>query len=182
MLVFMDGKPPDLQLPHITICGLGAVRSYSRQEKFSHVISIWGAGSSDEGPNEMRSLFPASRMRVVRFDDIEVPGPGAVTKSLVREILDFGSGLSADDKLLIHCLAGVSRSPGVAFALACQFTAPGNEAAVLQQLVPKHPWIKPNRRVVYFSDEFLQREGRMNAAVSEIYTKFMGRRAAYFTP
>jgi predicted protein tyrosine phosphatase len=182
MLFAMKGRTPDLSLPHITICGLGAVRSYSRQEKFSHVISIWGVGSFDEGPDEVRSFFPASEVHVVRLDDIEVAGAGAVTKDLVREILDFGSGLSADDRILVHCLAGVSRSPGVAFALACQFAGPGNEAAVLQQLVAKHPWIKPNRRVVYYSDELLQREGRMNAAVSAIYTKFMGQRAAYYSP
>lgn len=182
MLFSMDGKSPDLQLPHITICGFGAVRSYSRQEKFSHVISIWSASSSDEGPDEVRPLFPASRVRIIHFDDIEVAGAAAVTKDLMREILEFGSGLSADDKILVHCLAGVSRSSGVAFALACQFAGPGNEAAVLQQLVAKHPWIKPNRRVVYYSDDLLQREGRMNAAVSEIYTKFMGRRAAYYSP
>jgi predicted protein tyrosine phosphatase len=182
MLLAMDWSTPDLLLPRITICGLGAVRSYSRQEKFSHVISIWGAGSTDDGPDEVRSLVPAARVCVARFDDIEVAGAAAVTKDMVREILDFGSGLSADDGILVHCLAGVSRSPGVAFALACQFAGPGNEAAVLQHLVAKHPWIKPNRRVVYYSDELLQREGRMNAAVGVIYAKFMGRRAAYYTP
>ncbi len=182
MLFSMDGKTPALPLPHITICGLGAVRSYSQQEKFSHVISIWGAGSADDGPDEVRSLFPASSVRVVRFDDIEVDGAGAVTVETVQSILEFGSGLSTDDKILVHCLAGVSRSPGIAFAIACQFAGPGKEAAVLQQLVARNPWIKPNRRVVYYSDELLQRDGRMNQAVGVIYAKFMGRRAAYYSP
>lgn len=91
-------------------------------------------------------------------------------------------GLSCDDRLLVHCLAGVSRSPGVAFALACQFAGPGKEAVVLQHLVERHSWIKPNRRVVFYSDEILKREGRMNAAVSAIYVKFMGRRAGHYIP
>ncbi len=178
----MEHKSSDLKLPHITICGLGEVRSYSQQEKFSHVISIWGAGAGNNGPDEIQSFFPASRFHVARFDDIEVAGAGALTRETMREILTFGSGLSCDDRLLIHCLAGVSRSPGVAFALACQFTGPGNEAALLQHLVTRHPWIKPNRRVVYYSDEILQRGGRMNEAVGVIWAKFMGRRAGYYTP
>ena len=182
MLVSMDGKTPDLRLPHITVCGLGAVRSYSQHEKFSHVISIWGPAYSNDGPDQVRSFFPASRVCVARFEDIEVAGAGAVTKDMMREIFEFGSSLYADDKILVHCLAGVSRSPGVAFALACQFAGPGKEAAVLQHLVARHPWIKPNRRVVHFSDELLHREGRMNAAIAGIWTKFMGRRAAYYAP
>lgn len=178
----MDRMNPDFQLPHFTICGLGAVRSYSRQEVFTHVISIWSAGSGGDGPAEVRSFFPSARFHVARFDDIEVGGSSAVTKEMVQEILDFGAGLSADDKVLVHCLAGVSRSPSVAFSIACQFAGPGKEAAVLQHLVSRSPWIKPNRRVVYYSDELLQREGRMNEAVGVIWTKFMGRRASGYSP
>lgn len=83
---------PVRKLRHITICGLGAVRSDARQEKFSHVISIRGAGAHPGGPDEIRSLFSASRFHMVRFDDIEVGGGGALTIEMMRNILAFGSG------------------------------------------------------------------------------------------
>jgi len=72
--------------------------------------------------------------------------------------------------------AVVARSSGVAFALACQYAGPGHESAALQTLVAQSPWIKPNRRVVSYSDEILRREGRMNAAVSALRAKFIARR------
>jgi len=172
----MDGDNPSIVLPQFTICDLGAVRSYFRQQMFSHVISIWGAGAADFGPDEIRSFFPAAKIHVARFDDIEFESASAVTKHIVQSIPDFGSGLHVADKVLVHCLAGVARSSGVAFALACQYAGPGHESAVLQTLVAQSPWIKPNRRVVAYSDEILRRGGRMNAAVSALRAKFIARR------
>jgi predicted protein tyrosine phosphatase len=72
-------------------------------------------------------------------------------------------------------MAGVSRSAGAAYALACQYSPPGMEDAVLRLLVSQHPWIKPNHRVVAFADEILHRDGRMNAAVGVIWAKLTGR-------
>lgn len=175
----MDGVNPSIVLPQFTICDLGAVRSYFRQETFTHVISIWGAGAADFGPDEIRSFFPAAKIHVTRFDDIEFESSCAVTKEIVQSILDFGSGLHLTDKVLVHCLAGIARSSSVAFALACQYAGPGHETAVLQKLVAQSPWIKPNRRVVSYSDEILRCGGRMNAAVDVLRVKFMERRTAH---
>jgi hypothetical protein len=63
----------------------------TRQEVFTHVISIWNAGSGCDGPAEFRSFYPAARFHVTRFDDIEVGGASAVTKEMVQEILHFGA-------------------------------------------------------------------------------------------
>jgi len=151
----MDSSTQVCRLPQFTICGLGDVRNHSRQEAFTHVVSIWDTATRGDGPDQIKAYFPASRIHLARFDDIEVESAGAVTGEMVRAILDFGSGLSAADKVLVHCLAGLSRSPGVAFALACQFAGPGNEAAVLRSLLVRAPWIKPNRRVVRLADDLL---------------------------
>ena len=163
------------RLPRFTICGLGEVRSHSRESMFSHVVSIWDMGTHGDGPSEVAAFFPASRFHQLRFDDVELDASGAVTRSMVREVLEFGAGLGPDDQVLVHCLAGVSRSAGVAYALACQYAPPGMEDAVLRLLVGQHPWIKPNRRVVALADSLLRRDGRMNAAVSPIWAKLTGR-------
>jgi predicted protein tyrosine phosphatase len=163
------------RLPRFTICGLGEVRSRSRQSTYTHVVSIWDVGIRGDGPAEVAAFFPASRLHQVRFDDVEFEAAGAVTRSMVRDILQFGGSLGPDDSVLVHCLAGVSRSAGATYALACQYAPPGMEDAVLRLLVSQHPWIKPNRRVVAFADEILCRDGRMNAAVGVIWAKLMGR-------
>jgi predicted protein tyrosine phosphatase len=164
--------PPQLpRLPRFTICGLGDVAERSRERAFSHVVSIWDVEARGDGPAEVAALFPASRLLQVRFDDLDIEAASAVTRSMVGDILRFGAGLGPDDAVLVHCLAGVSRSAGVAYALACQYAPPGEEDAVLRWLVARHPWIKPNRRVVAFADGILRRDGRMNAAVGEIWAK-----------
>jgi hypothetical protein len=38
------------RLPRFTICGLGEVRSHSRESTFSHVVSIWDVGTRSDGP------------------------------------------------------------------------------------------------------------------------------------
>ena len=163
------------RLPRFTICGLGEVRSRSRESTFTHVVSIWDVGTRGDGPAEVAAFFPASRLHQVRFDDVEFEAAGAVTRSMVRDILQFGAGLDPDDAVLVHCLAGVSRSAGAAYALACQYAPPGMEDAALRLLVSQHSWIKPNRRVVAFADEILRRDGRMNAAAGVIWAKLTGR-------
>jgi len=178
MLPRMDSAAQVCRLPQFTISGLGDVRNHSRQESFSHVVSIWDTATRGDGPDQIKSFFPASRFYLARFDDIETESDTAVTKETVRAILEFGSGLSTSDKVLVHCLAGVSRSSSVAFALACQFAGPGNEAAVLRTLIERAPWIKPNRRVVQFADALLRRDGRMVAAVGVIWAKLMRRWAS----
>ena len=173
----MDSAAQACRLPRFTICGLGEVRDHSRQEVFTHVVSIWDTATRGDGPDQIKSFFPNARFHFARFDDIEVESDSAVTNEMVRAVLDFGSGLSAADKVLVHCLAGVSRSSGVAFALACQCAGPGSEAAVLRSLVARAPWIKPNRLVVRLADDLLQRDGRMIAAVGVIWARLLRRRA-----
>ena len=109
------------RLPRFALCGLGEVRSRSRESPFTHVVSNWDVGTRGDGPAEVAAFFPASRLHQVRFDDVEFEAAGAVTRSMVRDILQFGAGLGPDDAVLVHCLAGVSRSAGAAYALACQY-------------------------------------------------------------
>jgi len=173
----MDSTTQVCRLPRFTICGLDEVRTRSRQEAYTHVVSIWDTATRGDGPDRIKLFFPAARIHSARFDDVEVESAGAATGETVRAVLNFGSDLSAADKVLVHCLAGLSRSPGVAFALACQFAGPGNEAAVLRCLVERAPWIKPNRLVVRLADDLLQRDGRMIAAAGLIRDRLMRRRA-----
>jgi predicted protein tyrosine phosphatase len=163
------------RLPHFTICGLDEVRDQARQSAFTHVVSIWNVGTRGDGPTTVQAFFPASRFHLLCFDDVELDSSGSVSRDMVQGVLQFGAGLGPDDRVLVHCLAGVSRSAGVAYALACQYAPPGTEDAVLRLLVSERPWIKPNRRVVALADDLLRREGRMNAAVGRIWLKLTGR-------
>ena len=85
------------RFPRFTVCGLGEVRSRSRESTFSHVVSIWDVGTRGDGPAEVAAFFPATRLYQVRFDDVEMEAAGAVTRSMVRDILQFGAGLGPDD-------------------------------------------------------------------------------------
>lgn len=78
-------------------------------------ISIYSSG------DQPASLSYCDTMLSLNFDDVSVTDiPGTVPFSMnhVEKILDFMEKHQDADFLIIHCDAGVSRSPAVAIAIA----------------------------------------------------------------
>ncbi|GLK56486.1 putative protein tyrosine phosphatase [Methylopila capsulata] len=89
--------------------------------------------------------------------------PGAAH---VAEALAFAA--RDDLPLLVHCYAGVSRSPAMAYAIACARAPDRDEAEIAQELRRLSPSATPNALVVALADDALGRGGRMRAAIAAI--------------
>lgn len=107
---------------------------------------------------------------VVVFSDIvtELDGHTLPSKSHVEKFLAFVRRWDQTGPLLIHCWAGVSRSPAAAFIAACALLPHRNEAEIAQAIRANSPTATPNARLVAIADAMLGRNGRMIAAIEKI--------------
>lgn len=130
----------------------------------SHVVSLASPGAeAAELPGDVEVLRLA-------FNDIAEPRPGLVTATdaHVKALLEFGLAWQAERPLLIHCWAGVSRSPAAAYVVACARTPMIDERHVAHKLRRQAPFATPNRHVVALADGLLDRGGAMIASVAAI--------------
>ncbi len=120
-----------------------------------------------------RLLRPASITRerhlVLGLADIVAPLEGHVLpeEGHVAALLDFLRRWERRRPLVVHCYAGVSRSPAAAFIALCALT-PTPEIDIARDLRRLSPSATPNRRLVALADTLLARDGRMVAAVDSI--------------
>jgi predicted protein tyrosine phosphatase len=86
----------------------------------------------------------------------------------VERLIAFGVGWDQAAPMLIHCLAGISRSTAAAYVLACALHPEADEMATALRLRAAAPHAWPNRRIVALADARLDRRGRMIAAIEAI--------------
>ena len=77
----------------------------------------------------------------------------------IEELIDFLHDWPADESLMVHCFAGVSRS--TAIALIAHFMKCGDEFTSAQALRAAAPHASPNRRIVALADDILGCSGRL---------------------
>ncbi|MBF0304413.1 MAG: dual specificity protein phosphatase family protein [Alphaproteobacteria bacterium] len=157
----------------ITICAEAEVCDLA--EGHTHILSITDPGFRAVIPRRI----PEDRVLRLAFHDLDRPPPpdDPIRRALaaagravvlpradhVRHILSFGRDLPPGGRVLVHCMAGVSRSTAAAFMLGCQ-ASPGRETRVLAHIRRLRPQAQPNRLMVTLADEALGAGGRMVAA------------------
>jgi predicted protein tyrosine phosphatase len=102
------------------------------------------------------------------FDDIDLPQEGMQPPQPehVEKLIRFVTDWDREKPLLIHCWAGVSRSSASAFITACLHNPDADEFEIARMMRKASDTAKPNRRLIRFADEILQRDGRMIEAVA----------------
>jgi len=102
----------------------------------------------------------------IPIDDIDEPQRGytAPAREHVVKLVAFLRAVPPTAPLVIHCLAGVSRSPAAAL-VALVLDAPGREADAAHVLREASPFASPNRLLVAIADEVLGRKGALVAAL-----------------
>lgn len=106
---------------------------------------------------------------IARFHDVEVKREGYVspTPEIVSAALEHVAGLRDEDRLLIHCHAGKSRSPAIALGiLVAAGMTPEDALAKVKSL---RSFIIPNRLMVSILDDILDQRGDLNRVVREHY-------------
>lgn len=146
----------------LIVCPGSAVETLLAREPVDHVLTL----ASPDAEVAARDV-PAT---VLRFNDITEPRPGFISPSaeMIRTIITLGQELPAEATLLVHCFAGVSRSPAAAYVLACAASVSGDEAPIAQRLRMASPKATPNALMVSLADQILQRGGAMSAAIAAI--------------
>lgn len=146
----------------LIVCPGSAVEALLAREPVDHVLTL----ASPDAVADPRGV-PTT---VLRFNDISEPRPGLIEPNagMIREIMGLGHGLPAEATLLVHCFAGVSRSPAAAYILACAAGVPGDELPLARRLRASSPKATPNALMVSLADEILQRGGAMSGAIAAI--------------
>lgn len=149
----------------IIVCPLHDVEAIARVRRPSHILSLISPSAE---PTRFGQLAP--HHLELRFNDIAEARDGLIPPSQdhVRDILAFGQAAQSAGPLLIHCWAGVSRSPAAAFIIACQRNGPGCEQPLAQSLRDSAPYATPNPLMIELADQFLGRSAAMTRAISDI--------------
>jgi predicted protein tyrosine phosphatase len=130
----------------------------------SHLIGLASPGA------ELADVPDGVERLQLTFHDIVEPQGDLqpVTEADVAALLAFARSWSGTAPLLVQCWAGVSRSPAVAYAVACAIRGGGEEVALADALRSAAPFATPNRRLVALADAALDRQGRMIEAIAGI--------------
>ena len=148
----------------LKICGAHEIAQF-RGMGFTHMISI---GDWDDSFDGLRlPEISADRHLCLRFTDTEVAiYPDAPTDEKVAPLFEW---LSQHDVsgLLVHCSAGISRSPAVA-VLSLSATMPDRSPyehmnSVIEAAESSYIW--PNPLVIEIGDRLLKRGGEIVAGV-----------------
>ena len=113
-----------------------------------------------------KHVLPENHLRL-EMSDIAVATEGRIAPSEnhIRALLDFLPRWSGGTPLLIHCLAGLSRSPAAAFTVLCALNPDIEERILAHRLREANTMVNPNSLIVGLGDRLLQREGRMLATL-----------------
>lgn len=142
------------------ICGLDDVEH--RCGDASRVISLIDPGAC------VRPMAHAKHL-ILHLHDVDraLPALGLdvpPTMEHLVAVLDFARALTEEDRLLIHCHAGVSRSTAMMIAILIQHGMPFSEA--FRQVAEARPVLWPNQRIVELTDTRFRLHGAYLELVS----------------
>ena len=146
----------------IYVCNLQDLASHAETVKPSHLVSLV---SEDEQPATPTGMLVECHLRVV-IHDISEPLSGHILadEQHIADLIAFVRAWPHDAApLLIHCMAGISRSMAAAL-IALVTKAGGREQEAAEQVRRAAPHAYPNRRMIALADHLLQCDGRLIAA------------------
>ncbi len=153
-------------MSRILVTPLSAVPDIIRSHRPSHLVTLL----SPEHMIETPVGFAAERHLRLGVNDIVdvLAGDNPPARAHIEELLAFSRGWPADDPILVHCWAGVSRSMAATYTILCDRLGPGSELYAAQAIRNRAPHAYPNALLVQYADEILDRQGRMIEAIKSI--------------
>ena len=154
----------------IHVCSLALLHDTVRSTGARRVVSLIKDTDLVKRP---LGIAPADHL-ILGMDDISEPLDGYVVPAdeHVATLIAFARGWDRKRPLVVHCFAGISRSPAGAYVTACALNPGRDEMQIAHALRRASPTAAPNARIVSIADRMLGRQGRMVAAVGA-----MGERA-----
>ena len=152
---------------NLTIQSLLQAKHDTQNFGFDRIISITDPGQ--EKP-DLSHHNPKEIMRL-DFHDITTSTPGAdlFMGGHIKRIMDFQKRIQDNEKIMIHCHAGISRSSAVGIALIVASDPKKEEVEtksfnLLQKI---NPIMDPNKRIIEITDTAFRLEGRLISALAE---------------
>ncbi len=158
-------QEPERPAP-IYVCSLAALNAVVEQTAASHVLTVinpWSVPETPPGISKVNHL-------VIAVNDIEENQSGLVAPDVehISEIISFAEAWDRRQVMVIHCLAGISRSSAAAFISLCAINSASDEFTIARALRSASVSASPNRLMVRLADQQLRRDGRMIAAIQTI--------------
>lgn len=137
----------------------------------SHLVSVIGPNEVSEPdglPPTPESIEREKHLKLT-VHDIWVGDDAQILPAAhhIEQLIEFGRRWDRSEPLLVHCLAGVSRSTAAALTLLVM-ESPGRERDAAQLLRQRAPHAEPNRLMIAIADEMLGLDGVLVEAVREI--------------
>jgi predicted protein tyrosine phosphatase len=131
-----------------------------------HLVTIINPAMMPDTPP---SLDATRHLRIACSDILQpIDGRTCPRREQVESLIAFVRDWNHRGSLLIHCLAGVSRSTAAAYIALCALNEDVPELDIARRLRHASPTATPNRLLVSFGDEALSRGGRMLEAIAAI--------------
>jgi predicted protein tyrosine phosphatase len=117
---------------------------------------------------EFGTTYVGHHLRL-RFHDVHSPTDGEIgaTAKHIDDLLAFLAQWRRSAPILIHCRAGMGRSPAAAFIAACLYNPSVDELEVASALRRIALTARPNESLIGLADAALGRCGRMTKAIVE---------------
>lgn len=156
------------------VCGKREVDGYAGIG-LTHILSLEDPGTPKRTPSWFHGIHEQ-----LHFNDVESAAAAAAVQGSmpcrenVQKIVQFGqrclatSGSAEPATVLVHCFAGVSRSPAAAFVMASQAFGKGMEKEALEYVLEIRPVAIPNALVVRHADELLGANGALIRAMAPL--------------
>ena len=150
----------------IHVCSLAALEGTVAETGATHVVTVINPWSVPDTPP---TIAPDDHLKLAFNDIVEtVPGLVAPDGEHIDRLLAFVARWNCAGPLVVHCLAGISRSTAAAYITLCALNQSVNERAIAEQLRAASPFATPNMLMVQLADKMLARQGRMVAAIRGI--------------
>ncbi len=149
-------------MPRIYVSNLADLDTHLDDVRPSHLVSML---ADDEFP-ATPEWIPEGRHLCLQFHDIPEPREGLSPPKArhIRALVDFARGWEAEEPIVVHCFAGISRSSAAALTVLA-LNNPGREAEAARLLRERSPHALPNPLMIRLIDAELALAGRLIAAV-----------------
>lgn len=147
-----------MTLPFFDISSIQHAQMRANGQGATKVLSILD-------PDQDCPIFEGDH-QILRFHDVEQREAGCdwvepPTEDHIASIISFARTLSPNDRILVHCAMGVSRSPAAVLIMVATLTqCPHAAVAELERIIPCGSYA-PNRLMVRLADGQLQLDGAL---------------------
>jgi len=150
----------------IHVCPLSRLHETVINTGARHIVTLLRTPDRMQRPRHI----PAGNHLVLMMDDISEAKDGftAPSEDHIKRLIAFAQDWDRTTPLVMHCLAGISRSTAGAFVVACALNPARDEATIAAAIREASPTAMPNAMLVKHGDAVLGRGGRMVAAIKAL--------------